>query len=225
MIKSFCNHKHNTRNQLYQVNEDFFENIDTEEKAYILGFWAADGWMNDRALYIAISVKDLSHLKKIKNTIPTEAPIIIKEKKAKFKRSKLAFLSLTRKKMRQDVAALGFLQQKGKYMIFPNIPKELYRHYIRGLWDGDGFVGAKQFSIVGQRISFFKTLQKIILDETNCLLTFRLMRKKFPVLCGGRHDINAINWLYRDNKIALDRKYQRFLKYWDKNSNSTYTKI
>ena len=56
----------NRGNAKYYVNEDFFENIDTEEKAYVLGFWAADGWMHVRALFIAVSEEDLEFLTMIK---------------------------------------------------------------------------------------------------------------------------------------------------------------
>ena len=60
----------------YLHNEDFFENIDTEEKAYWLGFMFADGWIADYSnrlgqdhFGISVSEKDESHLKKFLNSI------------------------------------------------------------------------------------------------------------------------------------------------------------
>jgi hypothetical protein len=35
--------------QKYKINEDFFQEIDTEEKAYWLGFLYADGYIHVRS--------------------------------------------------------------------------------------------------------------------------------------------------------------------------------
>ena len=57
----------------YSLNEDYFENIDTEEKAYWLGFLLADGnisysgrYNKGRHLRIALQNKDKNHLEKMK---------------------------------------------------------------------------------------------------------------------------------------------------------------
>lgn len=34
----------------YNYNENYFESIDTEKKAYILGFFYADGYNSDRQI-------------------------------------------------------------------------------------------------------------------------------------------------------------------------------
>ena len=61
------------------VNENFFETIDTEVKAYWLGFIAADGCIRDSnnniALTIEVNTVDLIHLKKFRNDIESNHPI------------------------------------------------------------------------------------------------------------------------------------------------------
>ena len=209
------NYDGNSRpNSKYYVNENFFGTINTEEKAYILGFWAADGWMHKRALFIATSEEDLEFLTMIKNTIPTEAPIITKIKKSGFNRKKLSILSLSRKKMYQDILKLGYTEQKTENMIFPSIPRELYKSFVRGFWDGDGYIGERQFAVVGKTVSFFRTLQQIILEESGCELNFGLLRDTYPRLTGSKKHKDAIKWIYSDSNIHLDRKYQKFCKYW-----------
>lgn len=198
----------------YYINENFFETIDTEEKAYVLGFWAADGWMAKRALFIATSEEDFEFLEKIKNIIPSEAPIITKSKKSSFSRRKLSILSLARKKLYEDVRKLGYTDQKTDNMIFPEIPKLLRKHFLRGFWDGDGWIGNRQFSVVGKTISFFKTMQNIIRDECGTELTFDMVRGVYPRLSGGKKHKNALQWIYSDSTIHLDRKYQKYQKYW-----------
>lgn len=202
-------------NSKYYVNENFFEIIDTEEKAYVLGFWAADGWMAKRALFIATSEEDLDFLEKIKNIIPTEAPIITKIKKSDFKRKKLAILSLARKKMYIDVQKLGYTDKKTENMIFPDIPKKLHKHFIRGFWDGDGYIGERQFSVVGKNVVFFQTLQQIIFKSTGVNLTFDMVRDSYPRLSGGKKHKSALQWIYSDCTIYLDRKHKKYRQYWN----------
>ena len=45
-------------NNLYSVNSSFFEKIDTEEKAYIIGFIAADGHVDAKHYRLNITLKD-----------------------------------------------------------------------------------------------------------------------------------------------------------------------
>lgn len=202
-------------NAKYYVNENFFETIDTEEKAYVLGFWAADGWMSKRALFIATSEEDIDFLEKIRNIIPTEAPIITKSKKSGFNRKRLSILSLARKKMYLDVQRLGFTERKSENMIFPDIPKRLHKHFIRGFWDGDGYIGERQFLVIGKNVAFFRTLQEIIYSSSGVNLTFGMLRGNYPRLSGGKKHKSALRWIYSDGTLHLDRKYQKYQQYWE----------
>ena len=57
----------------YYCNEDFFEKIDTEKKAYWLGFIMADGYVqshnNGKYLCIGLKIEDKGHLEKFKKDI------------------------------------------------------------------------------------------------------------------------------------------------------------
>lgn len=66
----------------YFHNENFFENIDTEEKAYWLGFLYADGYITERSngygqesFGITLSAEDENHLIKFKHSIQATNPI------------------------------------------------------------------------------------------------------------------------------------------------------
>ena len=71
-------------NNLYSVNSSFFEKIDTEEKAYIIGFIAADGHVDAKHYRLNITLKDSDYklLEKIREVMHSTHPIkrgIIKE--------------------------------------------------------------------------------------------------------------------------------------------------
>ena len=56
-----------------EVDENYFNLIDSADKAYWLGFIAADGWLSSNLenprMMIGLSLKDISHLEKFKNQI------------------------------------------------------------------------------------------------------------------------------------------------------------
>jgi hypothetical protein len=55
-------------------HKNFFNNLDSEEKTYWLGFICADGWLDerDKAVGISLSKKDKQHLKKFADLLGIE---------------------------------------------------------------------------------------------------------------------------------------------------------
>ncbi len=53
----------------YNINENVFDNIDTEEKAYWLGFLYADGYVTYKnyTIGLGVALKDIDHLRKFKD--------------------------------------------------------------------------------------------------------------------------------------------------------------
>ena len=128
---------------------DFFEKIDTEEKAYWLGFMYADGYIvnykskgyGERSCGITLSIKDENHLKKFKTSIKATNPLNYYRKKNT--NSEFVRLLLKSEKTVLDLINKGCVPQKTKILKFPSnetIPKNLLRHFIRGYFDGDGSI-------------------------------------------------------------------------------------
>lgn len=64
-----------TGKRVYKVNEQFFNNINTEEKAYVLGFICADGHVEKDRLNITVAIKDEDILEKIRKATQSNHPI------------------------------------------------------------------------------------------------------------------------------------------------------
>lgn len=122
----------------HNFNENFFEVIDTEEKAYWLGFIAADGcvYKNSNAWRLQINLQgaDKKHLEKFQNSIKSDYKISEKN----IKNSSVCQLKVNSKIMCMDLIKLGIVERKSLEVKFPNIKKELVHHFIRGYFDGDG---------------------------------------------------------------------------------------
>lgn len=132
----------------YVLDHDFFEKIDTEEKAYILGFITGDGLVGDKSnknrIAVGLKKDDVSLLEKIKKILKSNHKLFLTKQfdKRTNKTYERRTLSFTSAKMRQDLNNFHLYERKstsGIY-VFPELPKDLISHYLRGLVDSDGTI-------------------------------------------------------------------------------------
>ena len=128
---------------------DYFDVIDTEFKAYILGWIYADGCLipenGKRQGIFIISVQQndgeefLPHLaQEINGRNPS-----IRYYKSQIIRNEQPQMKVSISSNQIYKALVGYGLQSNKTingMSFPNIPKELEHHFIRGFLDGDGSI-------------------------------------------------------------------------------------
>ena len=121
----------------YKYDETFFKNIDSHEKAYWLGFIAADGNIctkkAGRCFQVALANKDEGHLLKLKHSLSSEHPIHNDKNCKRFAICRVAIC--------EDLEKLGISERKSLTQKFPEwMPKEFQASYIRGYFDGDGWI-------------------------------------------------------------------------------------
>lgn len=138
----------NKPRRVYELNENYFENINSQNKAYILGFIMADGCIckstNDKKeadrLIIQISHKDRNILDFIQKELNSNYKIRDFIPTTTFANNMMSTLTINSTKLCRDLVALGVVPNKtGKEQI-PNIRSNLKRHFIRGFLDGDGWI-------------------------------------------------------------------------------------
>lgn len=224
------------------VNEFFFETIDTEEKAYWLGFMYADGnvqWRGSKSGHISITLKDKEHLERFNKSLESDYPVqsyVVKEGKGAGNTYYRVFI--TSKKLAEDLTKHGCHANKTYDLTFPNkeifVNKDLIRHFIRGYFDGDGsvFTSAEKHwrngtitNILHYRFCGTEDMMKGIQIELNlggrlekskqskCL--YELMYKRKKKL------IPFYLYLYKDATIYLDRKKEKFDKYIQEECSET----
>lgn len=219
-----------------KVDDNYFETIDTEHKAYWLGFLMADGYITNRGneIGLTLATKDKDMIEKFKHDIKSTYPIRDYEHYNKSfncitKESKMV---VTSKKMYNDLVDKGFTLDKTNHCLFPDenvVPKDLQRHFIRGYFDGDGSLsisGDKKYhtydlTILGT-VEFLESL-KIILHKENVKLQKRHKNHDGNVatlrLCGDLQVYHIMQWLYLDSTIFMKRKFDRFLELYLKYNN------
>ena len=128
----------------YTVNENYFQSLDSPEKAYILGFLYADGCNYIRhsnyeqyILQFSQIYYDKDIIYKINQALSSTYPVRVINRCEHDN----YIVSIESKKLSEDLHKLGCIQRKSLVLKFPTfIHKELMPHFIRGYFDGDGCV-------------------------------------------------------------------------------------
>lgn len=220
-----------SNNIKYTVNHNYLDKIDTEEKAYFLGFFYADGYNNESRNYIAISLqeRDKSIIEKFKKLLESDKPLYFVDFKTKNKNSQNHYkLQINSKRLSERLKELGCPQRKSLILEFPTeeqVPSSLLKHFIRGMLDGDGC-----FSIVMQKekykawqVDIMSTLKfclklKEILEQKLCINSCVVIKKNgnplsARIYIGGRKQVaKLLNWIYQDATIYLERKYNKYIE-------------
>jgi len=211
-----------------------FKTIDTQEKAYILGLWYADGFTsNKNNKYFAsltLHLKDLYILEEINKLFPFFYIDFDKSKPTTRQ------LRCNQKEFIQDMILNGCLPSKSfenkSNLKFPKLNLDFIPHFIRGFFDGDGSVyfsksssiNSKYCTFVGNTEIFMRQLRYILYKNNMVFkLTLRLPDGKehlirgksivakqecYILTCSNRETIDKFGkFLYTDSLIHFKRKY------------------
>ena len=136
-----------------KFNENVFDTIDTEEKAYWLGFIFADGYISklddkkhDYHFEISLKGSDKSHLDKFNKFMEHEDPNHVKINKAECFNTGIITercrWCIRSQHLWETLNSYGCVPSKSLILKFPKLDifknKTLIKHFIRGYWDGDG---------------------------------------------------------------------------------------
>lgn len=126
--------------RIYRANDTFFDVIDTEVKAYLLGFLYADGYLaSDGRIGMRLTESDVEILEYLKKYLCPDAPIIYSNNQNINRKPQVSFRFKSRK-IYNRLLELGFCVDKTTTSsdVFLNIPDLFKIHFIRGFTDGDG---------------------------------------------------------------------------------------
>lgn len=207
--------------QVYEIDETFFDKIDTSEKAYWLGFLYADGYNHcdgKRYITLKLQARDKCMLVLFKKALKSDHPI-----KDVLDNGRLqAYFRICNKRLSANLERLGAGQAKSLTLKFPTsdqVPGHLIRHFVRGYFDGDGCITMSNGRPTHCQINFCLTKE---FGESLNLLLARLdikgsLFKQPPnqihhLAFGGRQKVlRFMSWMYEDsNGLFLDRKHQRY---------------
>jgi hypothetical protein len=201
-----------TGREVYQFQRDFFHLVDSEEKAYWLGFLYADGNVSGYKVRITLAVKDIDHLTLFRDALQHTAPI------RRFMREtgERCYFGLTSVEMVQDLHRLGVVENKTFQIGLPSIEQHLMRHFVRGFFDGDGCVMSRRDTPTTYVLGYTPFLEQLI-QWLGVPITLRQRKDKDTRLSYwqtyGETSRHILRILYEGCSVALPRK-KLLADYW-----------
>lgn len=197
-------------------NENYFEKIDTFDKAYFLGLLYADGnvYLKRNRVQINLATEDSYILSLFSKYINSTAKL--------YKDNNNYKLILDSKIITNDLIKLGCIPSKSLILKFPTeqqVPKEYMSHFIRGYFDGDGCISitkTKQVNITGS-FDFINGLKEYLTKNEN--IKFGVFNKRYKDNINSAGTINLsrfshtdfFNYIYKNkNDLFLSRKYNKY---------------
>lgn len=213
-----------------RVDHSFFSNIDNELKAYLLGFFAADGCVyNSYRFGLCLAEQDIEIINLYKEAIYPEAYIKkVHNTKGAVARQPQILLRISSTKIVKDLYRYGIGCRKtySDMVVSDLIPKDLVRHFIRGYFDGDGCVSihTKKSGNQSLRINISNGSNPILKSISSILESIKIVsyvnrrvsiNEYFTLEINRKKSINIFyNYLYNNSNFYLSRKLNKFKSYY-----------
>ena len=217
--------------RLYSLNENYFDKIDTPNKAYILGLLYADGNVSKEKYKIQLGLqeRDVDILNAIKKELDAEQPLYFIDKSNIPNHQNMNYLHINSKHMYESLKKYGVIPKKSLIITYPEfLSEELQRHFLRGALDGDGCIHkpfiynekkecGRMAYICGSPM-FCSGVKEIVERCLGIHVSLIKNRNIEKATISGRLQVKKfLDWLYEDADLKLDRKYQLYLKYYCNN--------
>ena len=204
--------------RIINCNETIFDVIDTEEKAYWLGFIFADGYVctNTYSVGLNLSLKDKETVMAFTNFMGFKGGCNITESH-KFGCGYMCSTVIANKHLWESLVNKGVVPHKSLILEFPKedlfTDKHLIYHFLRGYCDGDGILGVnsktksnmeESLMFVGTK-PFLEGVQKYLgkgylMQKPNC------NEKTYRLSYSTQKANNAAKLMYENATIYLPRK-------------------
>lgn len=169
-IKNKTKIKGNEYARIYNINHDYFEIIDSHEKAYWFGFVYADGYVMKKGsgsdtFRVTLAKRDEAHLEKLRNKF---GDMKISNYTQKGTGHKAVYFSVSSSKLISDMEKLNMTFPKFKRKGLPYIQNKYFYSFLLGVFDGDGSIVVSNniptITVLGH-IEFVEWLRKKLKDD------------------------------------------------------------
>lgn len=220
------------RHTKYTFDEHYFDTIDNQDKAYIMGLLYSDGYHNvkDNTITITLQEDDKHILESINSLLNSDRQLrFVNNSAINPNWSNCYQLSFTSSHTSNVLESYGLVGAKSLILEFPEwLDKDLYPHFIRGFFDGDGSISKNKYkynmSIISTE-SFCSKIQEILLNEIGVESHMYISSspdKPTRTLMVTKKHLNKIffDWIYKDANLYLKRKYDIYKSKYCNNINN-----
>lgn len=222
-------------NRRYKRNSEYFDNINTPNKAYILGLIYADGNNYIRGkkhcFTLQLQEQDRDLLERVRRELEYEGElrfVPLNEKNKNYMNQYL--LTITDEHMCEQLKRIGVVERKSLVLTFPTFLRpDLIRHFVRGYFDGDGCVSYeknqdKEITCICGTYEFLSSLSTILHSmfvKNNMYHPKQSGDSNTWVLrtSSNLSSYKFLSWIYQDCDMKMERKYKRYLEFCERYIN------
>lgn len=217
-------------NRTYTFNEHYFDEVNTPNKAYILGLLYADGCnYNNYVVTLKLQERDVGILKKICIEMESnQKPIFHADNQRHPTHQNTYSIQFVSPHMAYTLTSLGCMPRKSLKLKYPTwLDASLQPHFLRGYLDGDGtisknpkkmsagFVGTKSFileaaNFLSENMGWHCYVRCVIEHSGEDDDTYELAIRKKTGVC------DFLDYLYQDADLYLERKFQIYQSIYQK---------
>lgn len=217
--------------RVYEVDVNYFDEINTPNKAYILGFLYADGYNNLIINSWCLSLKKMDEeiLIKIQKELKSNKPIKYRDDLHKDGTSRdMASFYIGSKHMCESLAKWGVVQNKTFQLKFPDfLNEDLLPHFIRGYFDGDGCISGRirkdrnvmRYSVnIMSNIDFCEGCTEYLNKKwikAHCNIPSGQPKNRIVRFSAIESMKKFYELIYTNADLKLERKYQKFKEFYD----------
>lgn len=207
-------------NRKYELKENFFNSIDTDEKAYFLGFLYSNGYLqsNRQSIRFYIHKQDMEILLKFQS--------LIFEDNYEFKyieEGNYISLYIYSSVMYNDLIKHGCTLNKDFNITLPMLQDNLMLPFLRGLYDGSGTIQHKLNSnnlliLITGNLSFLQSIQQYIAKHNiiGCLCYTEQDGVTTSFVINNKEDVKKmLDLLYKDSILYLPQNYKKYTQVKD----------
>ena len=211
-----------TRTKTNTINEDYFDIIDTSNKAYWLGFIMADGsiyhYKNSNKIQFELKIQESDSELIEKFVKDIEFPIekvFHRERKRKETLTHSVGIRSYNERFCENLIKHGIVDQKSGKETFPSLPMEFRKDFVRGFWDGDGTVYgvcsavSMSFKMISQLSIFFA--KRAIVSSVNYSTT-STGKMLYSITIPKEFIPDFKDLVYYDGCLGLKRKIESINK-------------
>ena len=203
--------RNNPNTRYNSLDDAFFENIDSEAKAYVLGWIASDGSVTPNSISIYVHQKDRQGLTSIRDLVEPKLPI-------KTKKPRLSGFTINSKQIVGDVCRWLQIEpgKKSSTVGFPVLAApQLTWAFIRGLFDGDGSISSIDAAANRNRWPAprcnLTSGSKRLLDAVREFTAVPVHQGRDVLEWSGSNALDLLGKVYDGSRYHLDRKRDLYL--------------
>ena len=190
------------------VKHNPFQDITNPNVQYWLGWLATDGYIShlENRITLSLSIKDIDVIEKFRDFI---SPNLTIHHSIHHKEFEMVFVSFRNKEIVDFLSTLGFNNNK-TFEFVPNF--EITWDYIRGVFEGDGYIREKEINITGASKNHIELIYNFVKSQgINCKLRQKLTPKNtvmYDFEIHSKIEISKfVDKIYANANIFMDRKY------------------